>query len=340
MNSLRFQLHWFVIKNLFVRYRWILLTTNQRLVHLTNHRKIKRSSESGELKRKTATLAEWQQKLVEYPALEQTDRETEYWQAIEKQTFVLPVDFETDDWRVEHLDKVVGTLSKEMTGFLLKDAHQAYKTDVPVLLNTALALSLMECTGQDKFIIEQENHGRHLDGIDTSRTIGWFTARYPLSLECKEDTTGNLIKAVKEQIRKVPNSRMGYGAYKYIRNAEKYRHEITPVRFNYLGQFGGELNNDLFSYTNRSAGCEVASENSMTARIELNLMIVEGQLNIEINYNKKAWKRATIEWWKDLLLDQLEKVLHHIREEKQQHFTPSDFEAVDLDDEELNALFH
>ena len=241
---------------------------------------------------------------------------------------------------MEHLDKVEGQLSKEMTGFLLRDAHQAYKTDVLVLLNTALALSLKEWTGQDKFIIEQENHGRHLEGINTSRTLGWFTAMYPIHLELKDDTTSNQIKAIKKQIRKVPNNGMSYSAYKYSRNPGKQKNVITPVRFNYLGQFGGELDNDLFSYTNLSAGREIATENNMTARIEFNLMVVKDQLNIDISYNKIAWKRSTVEWLKNLFLERLEQVLNHIREEEHQHFTPSDFEAVDLDDEELNALFH
>ena len=71
---------------------------------------------------------------------------------------------------------------------------------------------------------------------------------------------------------------------------------------------------------------------TISSIVEITLIVIYGSDAIPY--------RSTVEWLKNLFLERLEQVLNHIREEEHQHFTPSDFEAVDLDDEELNALFH
>jgi non-ribosomal peptide synthase protein (TIGR01720 family) len=229
--------------------------------------------------------------------------------------------------------KVSGTLDRDSTAFLLKDAHRIYKTDVPVLLNVALAMALKEWTGQTSLLVEQENHGRHLSDPDTSRTIGWFTVMYPVRLTIVDSTIGDQIMAIKEQLRKVPEYGMGYGL------RDKTGNKLTGIRFNYLGQFGDELDNDLFTYSDLPTGPDVSPANAMTAKIELNAMIRDGELKIELSYNATAHKEATIEQFAAGIFYHLNKVLDHLQAARDIHFTPSDFDAVDLNDEELNALF-
>jgi surfactin family lipopeptide synthetase A len=296
--------------------------------------------EAIKLPRKTATLIDWERKLYEYSRSEGLKIQGDYWNEIERFVFAIPQDFETNDWKVRNLNKLLGTLNKEKSNFLIKDAHQTYKTDVPILLNTALALALKEWTTLDIFVIEQENHGRHLDDIDTSRTLGWFTAMYPLKLKLKDDSIGNQIKAIKEQIKKVPGYGIGYGIFKYYeKRHSSISNDLSEIRLNYLGQFDRELNNEFFTYSTRSTGSDVEPNNLMTTKLELNSMIINGELRLEINYNKEAHKESTIKWFRDVFFNNLEQILRHIENEDDIHFTPSDFDSVSLNQEELDALF-
>jgi len=287
---------------------------------------------------KTASLIDWQNALIEYSVHGITEQEKKYWATEEGFSFTLPMDFETTDWQAESLQTVKRTISKEQTNFLLKEAHQAYKTDVPILLNTALALALREWTGSKKIVIEQENHGRHLENVDTSHTIGWFTAMYPLVLELQDGKIGKQIIEVKEQLRNVPGHGLGYGICNYLLDSRKQEFR-SEIRLNYLGEFGTAMDNDLFSFADNFTGREIDQKNLITSKLELNLMVIKGVLNMEFAYNKKTYKESTIQWFIDLFNIKLEEVLNTIKSEKELHFTPSDFSLSEIDEEDLNNLF-
>ncbi|HEX8529397.1 MAG TPA: condensation domain-containing protein, partial [Cytophagales bacterium] len=289
---------------------------------------------------KTAPLPEWHQALADYAQSGVPAGEEAYWQDAESTAFALPLDCQTDDWRVENRRVVTASLSREKTDFLLKEAHRPYKTDVPILLNTALALTLNAWAGPGPWVVEQENHGRHLEQVDVSRTVGWFTVMYPLKLEAAGNALGDQIQAVKERLRNVPRQGLGYGVRNYLAQPRAgHGDRLSPVRFNYLGQFGQELHNDLFSLSRKPTGTDVDPANRMTAVLELNAMVVDGGLSLEIAYNEKAHRPATVQGLMTTFLEALDQVLEHVRNEQSVYFTPSDFQAVDLDQEELDALF-
>lgn len=284
------------------------------------------NGDSVTLPRKTATVADFLQALKDQaiPAILTGE--------MERNEFCIPQDFRTPDWKTGAKDKTTAKLSAEDTEFLLKEANRNYKTDTAVLLNTALGLTLREWTQQDTLIIEQESFGRQLEGVDTSRTIGWFTTMYPLRLTLKEDSLANQIRSVKEQMRRTHNT--GYGP-----TGHPGTDQLTEIRFNYLGQFDREFTNDFFSYDDRTTGGDTDPGNAMTARLEINTMAIGGELRIEINYNTTAHKASTISWFKNEFLDNIQRILHHIRSEAGYHLDASDFDAVRLDDAELDVLF-
>jgi amino acid adenylation domain-containing protein/non-ribosomal peptide synthase protein (TIGR01720 family) len=291
-----------------------------------------------ELALKTATSGDWLEKLNEFALSERLSAERSYWEAIDHVEFALPQDFETTDWTTNNRKMIVDILDREKTDYLLKEAHNVYDTDVSILLNTALALTLQEFTGRNCLVVQQENNGRYLDTCDTSRTIGWFTAMYPVQLQLSDDSLGNQIIAIKEQLREVPWHGIGYGLYKYTGKAPVER-KMAPVRFNYLGTFGTELDNDLFSFNTQVPVSDIGPVNEMTAILELNALVVTGVLRLEIYYSQKAYKETTIQRFMDSLLENIARIIDHIRHENTIRFDTSIFKAVHLDDQELNALF-
>ena len=79
--------------------------------------------------------------------------------------------------------------------------------------------------------IDVEGHGRHEElaaDVDLSRTVGWFTTKYPVSLTLGElpwaqvvagdAALGAVIKDAKEQLRALPDG-LTYGLLRYL-NAE------------------------------------------------------------------------------------------------------------------------
>lgn len=301
-----------------------------------------RRKEHVEMSQKTASLPDWYDALVLYRESGEFEKEKEYWQKAGASDFRLPYDREPGetDWVVKNRVVVNARLEKEDTGFLLKEAHEVYKTDVQILVAAALVRTLRQWTGRPEVTVEMENHGRHIEDIDTSKTTGWFTAIYPLLVNREDKTIGDEIKTVKEAIRKVPGKGIGYGILKYMsETGESMETKRTEIRFNYLGQFDREVENPLFSLCQQGTGPDVAPENHMTAAVEINAMVLSGVFNAEINYNKEAFDESTMKTFGENYITNLKEILEHIKNEDDVHFTSSDFDTVDLGEDDLAALF-
>ncbi|MGE5341490.1 MAG: amino acid adenylation domain-containing protein [Candidatus Omnitrophota bacterium] len=295
-----------------------------------------------ELPQKTASLRDWQDALIMVRDSGKLDQEKDYWQSVDAAECRIPYDHDpsTVDWRISNRDAVTVALSHEDTGFLLKDAHEVYKTDVQILVAAALVRTLRHWIDRRTVKIEMENHGRHIADLDTSKTTGWFTAIYPLLINRDDPTLGDEIKTVKEAIRHVPNHGLGYGILNFMTETgtcgEPQRAEL---RFNYLGQFDREIQNASFSYSAQSTGSDIALENPMTAAIEINAMVLNGVYQADIAYNRQAHTSETIRTLGDNYIRNLKTILDHIKNEDDVHFTPSDFDTVQLSEDDLANLF-
>jgi len=314
---------------------WRILTGDLYTVY-----KALENGEPVRLPAKSASLMDYYGKLNALAGSIGVLAEKTYWEEVEDTHFTIPYDMETSDWRVANMGKVTGVLNDSLTSFLVGQAHRPYKTNVPILLNTALALTLKEWGGGNTFVIEQENHGRHFEDLDTSRTVGWFTALYPVKLELTDGSIGDQIKVIKAQLKRVPSEGIGYGLLTQLGyGIDSGAPTIGAVRLNYLGQFDSEFDNEIFSYAHLAHGSEVDPKNNMTTRLGFDLMVLKGELQVEISYNKRAHHESTVDWLKDTFLENLQSILKHVRDEPELHFTPADFNVKALDQKELDALF-
>ena len=229
-------------------------------------------------------------------------------------------------------------MDQEETEILSTKTRESFKSDIEVSLVTALGIALKEYTGSERILLEMENNGRVLEGIDLSRTIGWFTAMYPRSIIMdREDMTGR-IKSVKEQLAKTPDKGIGYGILKYLSKQVTGDYK-SRVRFNYLGQFDREISNDIFGYSDIFTGEEIGADNGLSTQIEINYMIMRGSLVFDLYYSKKVFDEESIGRLFDLVKDTLQQMVSYYRTEDEVHFTPSDFDTVDLGEDDLEALF-
>lgn len=302
-----------------------------------NYRSIKEQRDKP-VSRKTASFLDWSRKLQQLDDQGYFQKDKAYWRELDKVKFGLPKEGVSVAKSSKKMNSVSGILNPGLTKYLLTEANAVYNSDAQILLNAALVMVMEEWTNESSFIIEQENHGRHIEDLDLSRTVGWFTTIYPLYLESNQEI-GTLIKSVKEQFRSVPNQGLGYGIYKYFDKVVTQTVKQSEVRFNYLGQFQGDLNNEIFSLDTKYTGLYTDPLNRPSAKLEFNLMVYEDCLHLELSYATEEFKKETIQLLQERFFIHLEIVLNHIKNEEEIHLTPSDFDSVDLNEEELNALF-
>ncbi|WP_189944219.1 non-ribosomal peptide synthetase [Streptomyces aurantiogriseus] len=149
-------------------------------------------------------------------------------------------------------------VSAVVTQALLTDLPAAFRTGVNDGLLTALALAVARwrrARGETEpsALVRLEGHGREeaaAPGADLSRTVGWFTSVFPVRLDLAgidlDDAfaggpaAGAAVKAVKEQLRRIPDKGIGYGLLRHLNPATAAvleRHPLGQVGFNYLGRF-------------------------------------------------------------------------------------------------------
>ncbi|MGK8202565.1 amino acid adenylation domain-containing protein [Burkholderia cenocepacia] len=137
---------------------------------------------------------------------------------------------------------VVQTIDAALTRAALTDAHAAYRTQTIELLSAALAQALAGASGAASCRLELEGHGREalFDDADASRTIGWLTSHYPVTLPVAANLRDTLC-AIKDTLRAVPHKGLGFGVLAHYGDAAtRAALAAVPrprVTFNYLGQF-------------------------------------------------------------------------------------------------------
>ncbi len=118
---------------------------------------------------------------------------------------------------------------EQFTRRLLKIAYKTYDTQINNLLLSALVIAINKSLLLNSFSITHEGHGRDsFNGIDVSRTIGWFSTCYPLKLNYFDSIT-DIILNVKEKLNNIPFNGLSFCENEHIR--------CPNITFNYVGRY-------------------------------------------------------------------------------------------------------
>jgi len=242
---------------------------------------------------------------------------------------------------------VTRSLDRDLTTALLQEVPRAYSTEINDVLLAGLAMTIQAWTGQGAVMIDLEGHGRDelTDAADTSRTVGWFTAQFPVTLRVEPTAEiGDVIKSVKEQLRAIPDRGASYGALRYLstdRNTVERlkQHHAPEILFNYFGQAGRVLTTDLpWTLSAGPAIGDVSARNARPHAIEINAMIAGGSLTVTWTFSDSVHDRRTIDNLASRYEDSLRRLVDHCRSATARQYTPSDFPAAGLDQKSLDAL--
>ncbi|MBE9228019.1 non-ribosomal peptide synthase/polyketide synthase [Phormidium sp. LEGE 05292] len=301
-----------------------------------------------ELPAKTTSFKDWSYKLTEYAQSETLKSEVAYWLNESRSSVPsIPIDHIRGANTVASTGTVLVSLNEAETLALLQDVPKAYNTQINDVLLTALALVLSSWTNSKSVLFNLEGHGREdiIDGVDLSRTVGWFTTIFPVLVELK--TTKNpavALKSVKEQLRAIPNKGIGYGLLRYLSQDSEIVTKLqafpqAQISFNYLGQFDRVLNKSTWmQLANEFAGVEHSLDNNRVHLLDISSIITGEQLQINWIYSKNVHQHRTIENLAQEFVKTLQELIAHCLDPQNGGYTPSDFPLVKLDQRKLDQL--
>jgi non-ribosomal peptide synthase protein (TIGR01720 family) len=297
---------------------------------------------------KTISMRGWSEKLVELAQTNKLKQELSHWLPVFNDVHpTIPVDIQSGDNSEGAISVVTASLNQNETHALLKEVPPIYNTQINDIFLAALAQVLGEWTGQDSVLINLEGHGRE-DILSTitppTRTIGWFTSIFPVKLTLPDSPEpGKTLKAIKEQLRAIPNKGIGFGLLRYLCQDQEIHRQLAAmpspqVLFNYLGQFDAALpNTAIFKLSQALVGWRGA-RNPRAQILEINTWIVGGQLQANWTYSNNMHHPSTVERLAERFVKALRSLIIHCLSSEAGGATPSDFPLADLDDQKLDQL--
>ncbi|WDG44701.1 amino acid adenylation domain-containing protein [Pseudomonas synxantha] len=241
-------------------------------------------------------------------------------------------------------EKVSCTLDAETTRQLLTLAPAAYRTQVNDLLLTALARVVCRWSGQASALIQLEGHGREdlFDGVDLTRTVGWFTSLFPVNLT-PAHALSDSIKTLKEQLRAVPDKGVGYGVLRYLAPpsvvAALAALPQPRITFNYLGQFDRQFDEGaLFVPSAEGNGLAQDPLAPLANWLTVEGQVYGGELSLQWGFSREMFSCATIQRLADDYAAELKAVIAHCCGLEAGQATPSDFPLAGISQSQLDAL--
>ncbi|MFE9472025.1 condensation domain-containing protein [Streptomyces griseofuscus] len=257
------------------------------------------------------------------------------------------------------------TLPPDVTGPLLTVAPGLVNGTVNDVLLTGLALAVLAWRRPDtgdgdggSVLVDIEGHGREeiTDGVDLSRTVGWFTTMYPVRFDlglpdladarAGGPTVGAALREVKETLRAIPDHGIGYGLLRHG-NSRTGRGlaalGIPEIGFNYLGRFPMGDTADWAAAPGHDFALDDADEGlPMAHAVEVNAAAHEGPDGLTLsatwtwagNAYPAGRVRALAEEW----FAMLRALARHTALPGAAGLTPSDVSLTGLSQADLDAF--
>ncbi|HTY34777.1 condensation domain-containing protein, partial [Mycobacterium sp.] len=252
-------------------------------------------------------------------------------------------------------------LDVETTQMLLGAVPAAFHAGVHEILLIGFGLACAQFVDNPgaPMGIEVEGHGRQEElspDVDLSRTVGWFTTKYPVALAvggpswaevlAGEAALGAVVKDAKEQLRALPDP-LTYGLLRYLNSDVDLAGPVPPIGFNYLGRLGAstaEESGDGWRLCPEGwsvAGAAAAVPMPLGHTVELNARTVDTdtgpQLNADWMWAPSALDRTQISRLSRLWFDALAGICAHVRRGGG-GLTPSDLALIRLSQQQIDEL--
>jgi non-ribosomal peptide synthase protein (TIGR01720 family) len=293
---------------------------------------------------KTHSVKLWSERLEQLAKEPEWQNQLLYWQQqLQDVECSFPVDSESSN-----ADNLSGSqqvfsqvFSVQQTQTIL-DQLQKQEVSIQNGLIDALVTALWQWSKLIDLVIDIEIHGREalFADLDLSRSIGWFTAYYPLVFS--QPTQRNQWSTnIATKLANVPNNGIAYGILRELYRDDTLRNQqAAKVCFNFLGQL------DKLSGTAQNNGLKVETFNIGTPRspqaprshlLEINAMISEQKLVINWVYNEELHQQSSLVEIGELFAQALNNEIVSMAALSETE-SVNTFELSDLDNEDMNKL--
>ncbi|CDO88384.1 non-ribosomal peptide synthetase [Mycobacterium triplex] len=334
---------------------WRILLEDLNIAWAQRH-----SGQEVELPAPGTSFARWSSLLDQHARVPEVVAQAEAWRQVAAVPAALPAAQPGTDTFATAGQLSVG-LDIETTRQLLGEVPAAFRAGVQDILLIAFGLAWAEFLGSKgaPIGIDVEGHGRHEElaaDVDLSRTVGWFTTKYPVSLAVGElgwtqvvagDTAlGPVIKDAKEQLRGLPDP-LTYGLLRYLNPDVDLDGSDPAIGFNYLGRLGAgatDLSGDLWQLSQddlpaAAAATAVAMPLAHTVELNAGTMDTEGGPQLQANWTwaSSALDQAQIDRLSQLWFDALSGICAHVRNGGG-GLTPSDIAPARMSQQQIDEL--
>jgi non-ribosomal peptide synthase protein (TIGR01720 family) len=170
-----------------------------------------------------------------------------------------------------------------------------------------LAEAVTAWAGGNRVLMDLEGHGRAdlFEDVDLSRTVGWFTCLYPVSLwlPAARDPAA-VLRTVRDQLRSIPDRGIGYGLLRYASSDVDLAEALaelpaTEILVNYTGHGSIEAPRagaaTMFTLPARQLTGGRETDRPRTHAIEVTGGVHNGQLHVHWTFSRARHDRATVE---------------------------------------------
>ncbi|KUH75816.1 non-ribosomal peptide synthetase [Mycolicibacterium novocastrense] len=335
---------------------WRILLEDLNIAWAQHH-----SGQPTELPTGGTSFARWSSLLAEHAGAADVAGHAETWRQVASTAAALPaVQPETDTFATA--GRLTASLDAAITQPLLGEVPAAFHAGVQDILLIAFGLAWAEFleTAGAPIGIDVEGHGRNEElaaDVDLSRTVGWFTTKYPVALTVGRGVSwaqvaagdaalGAVIKEVKEQLRALPDG-LTYGLLRYLNPDVNLSGPDPVIGFNYLGRLGagaGELSEELWRISADSlAWADVAGAVRMPLvhTIELNVGTIDTadgpQLQAAWAWAPSALDEDKVQRLNQLWFEALAGICAHVNNGGG-GLTPSDLAPARLTQQQIDEL--
>lgn len=204
--------------------------------------------------------------------------------------------------------KVRILLNEENTqNFMLKNEYSIQDKLLAILCKT-----LNIWGGLRNVCISMENNGRYLlkDNLDLSRTVGWFTAEYPLVFDDLDEDINTVCSYVHKITNEVPDNGISYGIIRNLKPEMLNVKGAPAICFNYHGEFEKEIQSDYFEVLNLEAGNMVDEHFQTPYSLSVQSIIFDKKMQIDCMFDQKEFSVEQMESFKQEMNNQLKMYIY------------------------------
>jgi iturin family lipopeptide synthetase B len=240
---------------------------------------------------KTSSYADWANALKAWSCSESLLREKAYWSAVESSRVdPIPADFPVTPHHYGETEVLAVNVPAPLDGGDAESGIQA-------VLLTAVARTLRQWSGCESTRVLVAGHGRiPLTDVDVSRTVGWFTANYPVLARAEAADVAGQVAATRRILASVPSQGAGFGVLKYLTPARMKNGLVLAaepeIGLNYLGRTDAQPAG-AFAVSDRLPSAS-AGMLERTQKLEFDAMLTEAGLVVSVRYCPKLHRAATI----------------------------------------------